>query len=257
MLNKQFGIALLSFVFIVSNTYAQSDYALLANGDTLRGELKYSLFENLDRLQIQSNGKKTNYTALQVKGFSKDGEKYQSIKYDKAYRFMKVIKSGYLSLLAFNTTLSVSWDGQYLKKIDDGGMEVPNLGFKKFVSNYLSDCPTIQSKFEKGEFKKSELNNIIDFYNACIEAKSSTLGTKKVSTANSEKNHSLNELIASVQADEFLTKKDALDVLNEIQNKISKNEVIPNFLFESLKSYLLDKPDLLKKAEDLILQLKK
>jgi hypothetical protein len=234
----------------------QSDYAILTNGDTLRGEMKLIIFENLDRLQINVDGKKANYTSLQVKSYRKEGKRYESVKYSNTYRFMRVIKSGYLSLFAFNTTLSPTWDGLYLKKMDDTGREVPNLGFRKILSNYLSDCPTIQSKIQKGEIRKSELNDIVDLYNNCIEAKTAPV-TNTITKAPTEKINLVQSVIDNVNAEEFLTKKDALEVLNEVKSKVAKGETIPNFLFESLKSYLLDKPDLLKKAEDLITLLKK
>lgn len=251
-MTKTLGLSLL-LIISVTLVKAQTDYALLANGDTLRGEIKFTLFENLDRLQLQAKGKKSNYTAVQIKGFQKDDFKYQSVKYLNSYKFMKVIKSGYLSLFEFNTTLSSTWDGLYLKKLDDAGREVPNIAFRKILSSYLSDCPSAQAKIESGELKKKDLNDIVDFYNLCKENNSPVAIAKK----ENEKVKSIKDLIIQIGGEDFLTKKDALDVLNEIQGKVSKNESIPNFLFESLKSYLLDKPELLKKAEETIALMKK
>src|SRR5258708_32089576 len=102
--------SLLIIAALPFDAFAQKDYALSSKGDTLKGELKFYSFDNLDRLQINSGGKKSSYTALQVRGFFKDGSTYQSVKYDNSIRFMRVIKSGYLSLLAFNPISQGSWD---------------------------------------------------------------------------------------------------------------------------------------------------
>jgi len=55
-------------------------------------------------------------------------------------------------------------------------------------------------------------------------------------------------LMKKIDAEEFPSKKDALDLLRDIQGKVSKNESVPNYLTEGLKSYVSSVPAL---TEDL------
>jgi hypothetical protein len=239
--------------------FAQKEYALTPKGDTLKGKLKMISFDDLDRLQINTDGKKSSYTALQIRSYQKEGNTYQSVKYENSFRFMKMIKSGYLSLLAFNTSGQGGWNSRYLIKKDGSGMEVPNLSFKKLLSKYLSDCPEVHDRIEIGDFTRNDLERIIDLYNSCLQAKTDVLITTKAPTIsfNVERMLAVAKLSEKVQAESFLTKNDVIDLLKDIKIKVSKNEVVPNYLIEGLKSYLSDTPSLLKEAEELATLLKK
>lgn len=238
------------------------DYALSVKGDTLRGKLKPYTFDNLDRLQITSKDKKkTNYSALQVKGYVKDGITFQAVKFENSIRFMKVIKSGYLSLYAYSVSHQNMLDGRYLLKKDGSGLDLPNLAFKKILGKYLSDCPEIKSQLEKGDLNKNQIEKIVDDYNACVQA--NTIQIMGVSNATGttgfreQKIEAIKKLREKVEGENFLTKKDVIDLLNDMQSKLSKNEAIPNYLADGLKSYLTDTPGLSKDADDLIALLKK
>ncbi|GHN01719.1 hypothetical protein WSM22_32080 [Cytophagales bacterium WSM2-2] len=235
---------------------AQKDYAISLRSDTIRGELKILSFDNMDRLQINSNGKKTTYTALQLRSFSKDSISYESVKYENTIRFMRVLKSGYLSLYAFNPTGMGSWDGRYITKKNGTGMELPNLAFKKILIKYLEECDEVVSGLEKGNLSKKDILRIVDLYNNCNQGKSDNFNPQ-AAKGKSDKLNSLKKLSEKVEALDFLTKKDALELIRDLQNKVSKNEAIPNYLIEGLKSYLVDTPSLSKDVEEVIALLKK
>ncbi len=247
----------ITLLFSAYTTQAQKDYALTAKGDTLRGELRIVTYDQFDRLQITKDGKRTSYTALQVKGFELAGDIYQSIRYQDTYRFMRIIKSGYLSMYAFSLDKTNSWDGQYLYKKDGKGTEVPNLGFKKIMTKFLSDCPDIKDQIEQGG--KRELEKIVDLYNTCIQTKTENLSSAPAHPAviDPEKILAVKNLTSKVEAEDFPSKKDALDLLRDIQSKVSKNESVPNYLTEGLKSYLGTNTSLTKDLESLIALLKK
>jgi len=251
-----FLLALSGILFGAANGFAQKDYALSLRGDTLRGDLKITSFDNLDRLQIVSGGKKTTYTALQVKALYKDSTAYESVKFNNTIRFMKVLKAGYLSLYAFNIPGVGSWDGRYIAKKDGSGMELPNLGFKKVLSKYLKECGEVVQGLEKGDLGRREIEKIIDLYNNCDEAKGNSFAPEVIK-GNATKVAAIKKMTEKIEAENFLTKKDALDLLKDIQAKVLKNEAIPNYLTEGLKSYLVDTPSLSKDAEELIALLKK
>lgn len=259
---EMFRSLFIALLAAASWTVQAQDYALSVKGDTLRGKLKPYTLDNLDRVQITSKDKKkTSYTALQVKGYVKDGITFQAVRYENSIRFMKVIKSGYLSLFAYSVNQQNLFDGRYLLKKDGSGMDLPNLAFKKLLGKYLSDCPDIKAQMEKGDLNKNQIEKIVDEYNACVQA--NTVQIMGVSNATGttgfreQKIEAIKKLREKVEAENFLTKKDVIDLLNDMQNKLAKSEAIPNYLPDGLKSYLTDTPTLAKDADELIALLKK
>ena len=254
-----FTTFVLVFIFLPGIVLSQTDYAIRVNGDTVKGSLKILDYEQIDRVQVKTNKEKTTLTSLQVRCIKKNNELYRPVRRDNTAHFMKVLIDGYLSLNAFHLSNQSSWDGRYLTKLDGTGMEVPNLSFKKSLGNYLSDCEIVKGRIEKGELRKGDLEKIVNEYNACLQAKSQTTNTKVSPpvTIENDKTIALKNFVTKVEAENFPSKKDALDVLKDIQTKVTKNEPVPNYLFEGLKSYLLDTPSLNKDLEDLIALLKK
>jgi hypothetical protein len=250
---------LLVFVLFSNIVSAQTDYAIRLNGDTIKGSLQILDYEQIDRVQIKTGKEKFSFTALQIRSIRKNGELYRPVKFDNTARFMKVLIDGYLSLHAFHASnQSSSWDGRYLTKRDGTGMEVPNLGFKKSMGNYLSDCGDIKNRIEKGELGKRDIQKIVELYNGCMQANTeANFKTAPTATIDSEKVLVLKSFITKVEAENFITKKDAMDILKDIQSKVSKNETIPNYLFDGLKASLLDVPSLSKDLDTLISLLKK
>lgn len=257
--NSPNTIFCLIFIFSSVSLHAQHDVAVTHKGDTLKGAIKILSYELLDKIQVASSGKKTIYTALQIKTLSKEGVTYEAVRYDNSIRFMKVLKSGYLSFYAFNPSNQLTWDGRYLYKKDGNGVELPNLTFKKTLSNFLSDCPNIRDRINAGEFSKREIEKIVDLYNECLQSKTEALNIVPVRTdvQNNSIVQAIDHLTTKIEGENFLTKKDALDMLKDIRNKVVKNETVPHYLVEGLKSYLLDTPSLSGDLDKVISLLKK
>jgi hypothetical protein len=195
-------------------------------------------------VQITEPGKKKAvYPFYKVKAFSVDGELFQPVKGPDGYVFMKLLKSGYLSLYSFQHANQTLYNGMYLLKKDGSGIEVPNLTFKKGMRNFLDDCPVVADKIDTDVLNKKDLHQIIDEYNACIENRSSRVETVvaadkpvqqpvKVSSA-------WEALEGKVKAEpDFPEKENALEMIAEIKSKIAASQKIPNFLIEGLKSAL-------------------
>jgi hypothetical protein len=250
---------LLTLIFLPFLALAQTDFVVKLSGDTLKGTVKIIGHEQIERVQIISGGAKTTFTGLQVRSVGKDNNVFKAMKYENTVRFMRVIKSGYLSLYAFNLDNQNTWNDQFLAKLDGTGMEVPNLSFKKILGKYLSDCPDVRNRIYQGDITKRDIERIVDLYNACMQTKTEATSIKPVDPAmvDSEKVLAVKNLIVKVEAENFITKKDALDLLNDIQAKVKKNEAVPNYLTEGLKSYLAETPSLSKDLESLLVLLKK
>jgi|GEM_PF-293784 len=253
-------IAILSLLFLPCFGWAQTDYLIKLSGDTLKGVVRLLPDERLDRVQLIIGEARTSFTALQVRSVRKENITYKPVRYENTIRLMRVLIDGYLSLNAFSSANPNSWDSKYLTKRDGTGMEVPNLGFKKILSNYLSDCPEVAKRIISGDLNKRDVERIVDLYNVCLQTKTETAKNKPEpapASADSEKVLAVRNFITKVEAENFLTKKDALDVLKDIQSKVVKNEVVPNYQLEGLKSYLTDSPALTMDLDALIKLLKK
>jgi hypothetical protein len=237
--NFTFSI-LTSLVLLTTATYAQ-DYVLTAKGDTLKGEVKMFVNGVDKRVQVsQDKKKKTTFNILQVKSFVLKEEQYRTVKFGDTYLFMKLLKQGYLSLYGFQLNGQLTYDGRYLLKLDGKGMEVPNLGFKKNMTRFLSECNEVTSQIESGKYGYNDLNTIIDQFNKCIN---SNTFAQTATTLNSEKTlmvklEQWEALETNIEASGIVEKNDALEMVKEIKTKLSKGEQIPKFLSEALKSAL-------------------
>ena len=236
---------------------AQSGYLVTTKGDTVKGEIKILSYDLIDRVQLTDLGKKTIFSAMQLLSIGIDKTVYQPVRYENTIRFMKLLKGGFLSYYAYNTSGQNSWDGRYLTKKDGTGMEVPNLSFKKTIARYLSECAEVKTRLEKGDLSRKDIEQIVDLYNTCLHTKEDVASRPPITTFDTDKVLAVNNLIAKVEKENFVTKKDALDALKDVQSKVSKNETVPNYLMDGLKSFLSDTPSLSKDLESLLALLKK
>jgi hypothetical protein len=217
------------------------DYVVTVKRDTLRGTVKQLTFSPEKKVQIISaDKKKTIISITQLLSFTDKGEIFHPVRNDKGYVFMKLLKSGYLSLYAFQMENQVTYDGLYLVKKDGKRVEIPNLSFKKIITRFLEDCPYVSSRVDSGDLGKREINLIIDEYNKCIDSRTTENSVVEVAPVKTTKKlGAWDTLEEKVKAEpEFEGKKDALDMISEIKNKLSKSEKVPNFMLEGLKSTL-------------------
>jgi hypothetical protein len=241
---KSFGVIhffLLIILLLAYNCTHAQDYVITSKGDSVSGQVK-PLFYGVDKkVQVTTEDKKRIvYPMFQVKVFRYKDELYEPVKGPDGYTFMKRVKSGYLSLFNYQLTNQVTFDGSYLVRKDGKGMEVPNLSFKKFMKNFLEDCPSVVDKIDNGSLGKKELNEIIDEYNRCINEK--TVDHDRVLAEKVELTKIINawdvlEEKVKGQSD-FDGKTSALEMIQEIKSKIAKSEKIPNFLLDGLKNSL-------------------
>ena len=119
-------------------------------------------------------------------------------------------------------------------------LEVPNLAFKKNMAEFLADCPEVKEKIKSGEYGRKDLEQIIDAYNAFID--SNTVARKETdlfTQKSTQKVEPLEKLKKIVQDQpDFGSKKDALDLIDDIMAKIKGGQPIPNYLVDGLQKYL-------------------
>ncbi|MBL7841391.1 MAG: hypothetical protein JNJ75_14710 [Cyclobacteriaceae bacterium] len=219
------------------------DYVVTIKGDTLQGKVKYFngtgvRYAGAGSKYIQlipHEGKKRTFQVLEVISFKMNDDIYHTIKHVDTYTFMKVMQSGYLSLYAYQLENQTTWDGRYFVKRDGSMLEVPNLGFKKRVEQFLADCPDVVKKVEAGDLARSNLKELVDEYNACVHLKTFPKTEKSpAQTAWSNLESAVKNL------SDFEKKKDALEMIHEVRTKLGKNETIPSFLISGIKDALKD-----------------
>lgn len=72
-------------------------------------------------------------------------------------------QTNYSSTMAMSTSYNVE---RYLLQKGDGKLKRPRtLTFKKDMVQYFSECPELCDKIESKEFKKRELESIVEYYN--------------------------------------------------------------------------------------------
>jgi hypothetical protein len=228
-------------LFSATIAYTQ-DYLVTVQGDTIRGNIKPLNYGAERKVQVTEPGKKkTVYPFFKVKAYSLDGEIFQPVKGPEGYTFMKMVKSGYLSILAFQPENQTSYDGLWLLKRDGQGIEVPNITFEKGMKKFLEDCPALVKKIDGDVYNKKDLYQIVDEYNACM-ASPQPVEEKPVVSKPAVPEKTLtawDALESKVKAQpDFPEKETALEMIGEIKGKISTSQKIPNFLIEGLKSSL-------------------
>lgn len=233
-------ILLFLLMMLVYQCASAQDYILTTRGDSLTGETRPLFYGPEKRVQITTGDKKkTTFTLFEVRAFSYEGDVYHPVKGEAGYVFMKLIQPGYLTLYAFQPENQTRFDGLYLSKLDGEKMVVPNLGFKKYMGNFLADCPEIVARVKEGALTKKNLTELVTAYNACVDRR--TVNHNQVVADRKEQNTKINawdDLEAKVRALEFSERNDALEMIAEIRNKIQRKESIPNFLVEGLKNSL-------------------
>ena len=243
----------LSIIFHAS--FCQSNYVITVKGDTLRGDIKILSYDIVDRVQLTVDKKKKSYTALEVKAILLNDQIYRSVRHESRYRFMLLLKSGYLSLYGFQIDKQFTYDGRYLVKRDGGAIEVPNLTFKKSMQEFLKDCESVSDQIKNGELGRKNLDSLITLYNSCIDENTRQAALAK-SAASTKKTvlPELESLRGKINVATLASKQDILDLIKDIDSKVKGNQPVPNYLIEGLKGYLLNtefKEDLEKLLEAL------
>ena len=235
-------LPLFVLLMLVYQCAGAQDYVLTTRGDSLRGEVRPLTYGAEKKVQIISEDKeKTNLSLFEVRAFSSDGDVYHPVKGEKGYVFMKLLRPGYLTLYAYQMDNQNHYDGLFMKKADGEGMVVPNLGFKKYVSQFLEDCPDVAARIKAGDLNKKNLTELVDAYNHCIDER--TIDHTQLLAQPGQQDPKINawdSLEEKVKEQRFSQKTNALEMIAEIKKKIERKETIPNFLVQGLRNSLTD-----------------
>lgn len=240
---KQFSfiqILLFILMLVVYHCSHAQEYVVPLRGDTIKGDVRTAGIGITQRVQvIGEDGKKKSFGVTEVREFRFKEEVYRPIKGLNGYVFMKLIRDGYLGLYGFQPDNQTNYDGRFLMRKDGAGIEVPNLTFKKSITKFLSDCPSVADKIDKGDLSRRDIETIVSEYNNCINKNTTEVAveTKKLDPLDA-----LEQKVKAKPA--FEGQADALDMIAEMKKKVQRKEKVPNFMVEGLKGTLSTQTDL-------------
>ena len=231
---------ILSLTFLslaMSNAFPQADFLVTTNGDTLYGEIKPLGFSNTayDKVILKVNKKKNTYTSLQAISYYKNKETFETIKHNGRFIYMKLVTKGYLSVYKFRPNESYQYSNILLVKADGNQMELPNIGFKKQMSNFLNDCDEIARKLDEDHYKKKEIEKIVADYNTCIQQNTDKLIEEHAIRVQPNILEIINELRTLSENLEQEKGDELQDLLDDIQERLAEQKNIPGYLKTSLE----------------------
>jgi hypothetical protein len=120
--------------------------------------------------------------------------------------------------------------------MDGRSLEVPNIGFKGTMADFLDDCPTVSDRIRSSELKKKDLELIVRGYNNCLQG--NPVAQPAVSPLVDNRSlAALDALERKATQVSFEGKADALDLLADVRQKLARGEKIPKYQLDVLKSY--------------------
>jgi hypothetical protein len=236
-------------LFLSLSAAGRQDFVVTQAGDTLNGKVSFQMLGKIEQVQVKGQTKES-ISAIQVRMAAMKGKFYRPVQFSGSVQMMEIMIDGYLSLLAFRPPSVMSYDGRLLLMRDGRNTEVPSIGFKKYLSSFLNDSPELSNRIKEGELARTDIEKIVTEYNAIIEK--NTQADKQQSVV-AEKQKSkieiLNELQTEIEQSDIESKKDLLEMLNEVKDKISNDKAIPTYLSNSLKEGLKSKAQMAEKLE--------
>ncbi len=241
MLHYHTYLVLLISLLAPSQILAQSDYVVTSRGDTLTGVVKIIPGAKLDRLQLITTSKKTNYNALQAKSIKIDQEIFHAIQLGENMRYMKLIRPGHLSLYGYRIDNQTSYDGRLLRKVSGETFDVPTLLFRTSVLNFIEDCDSAAIHVKQRKLSRDDLDAVIDEYNTCMDEKYQQRALEEeIRMTRENKMAKLEAFMNLIETMDIKNKSEIVGLLKDIKGKVESDTAVPSYQKEALKDYLKD-----------------
>jgi hypothetical protein len=249
---------LIILTFFSLSSYAQTDHVITLKGDTITGKATITSGEYSIQSVVLKNGRdKTKFKVYQIKTLIKEDEVYHTLKIRGVYQLGLLKKEGYLSLYYFLDNKEISsteFETSILIKKDGAQLITPNLGFNKQLAKFLDDCPNVQKRISEKEYKRSDLEQIIDDYNACIIKKTERLNSIKiVQNLKPDKVKQIATLLEAIKQDASLPNSDnVLEMLSDLKTKIKEGSKLPSYLTSALRDALKSNQNFAEQLEKVL-----
>ena len=255
----------ITVLLIISSqlTIAQ-DYLVTTKGDTVYGKVNVLRDQSKREYLVlkPKDGKKERFLITKVRGFQMKGEAFHTLNIFSRYHFAKLVKEGYLNHYKYtpeDANYNDSFSQSLLVKKDGGILILPGLiGFRTQVSKFLDDCDSVEKKVKDKVYKKSDLDQIIEEYNVCIETHSqarfspSSPNTITKTTPITPALTKINDLKTLLKYSEIQEKEEVIEMIKDLETKIQNNEKIPTYLSNALKEAIKTDEKLSKILEEIL-----
>jgi len=206
------------FLLIVGKVSAQDDYLVTLKGDTIVGSMEIFSENFYDKVVVSNDNESEDYKAFQVKSIFKDGDFLEPVAFQNRKVFGKRLVEGSLSHYLVKSEGSYEYNVDLLAKSTDETLQVSNIGFRKRLMDFVSNCSSLYDQLEEKEIAANDLDQVLSTYNTECGKKEIKMIVKKKVTP--KKN---------------LVQLNTL--LNDILQKQKNGEPIPSYMTEALESY--------------------
>jgi len=231
---------------IISYQLSSQSYLITNKGDSIVGKIQ--ILENLDGnefIQVKRDKEKVSFDFPEVTRVSKNGDIFLPIVVKNKYRFGRVEIEGYITKMSYKSIQgSQQVQKEILKRSDGNQILVPGaFRFKEIIAEFTKACPSISEAVSEKEYKRKELDKIIKDFNVCMASSSAQV----LSVSNIERFKSLLRQSSVVK-----NKDQALEMFQDIVDKLADQKDIPNYLNNGFKALINEDETLLKRYAELI-----
>ncbi len=240
------------FPFLMfSQAICQHQYIVKLNGDTIYGKLSINLYQDNSKFMYfkpNDEGMSRIYPYNTKSVYYSKDRIYKSVALNNQRLFMEVKHEGKLSLYTYtryhssSTTIITS---TVALKHDGQAIEIPSLGFRKAVAEFLRDCPELEQKILNKEYKSRDLQKIANFYDSC-EIQDPFL--QKVETPELMELDKLRQVIK--RSNSLSKKNEALEILIDMERRLQGTDKIPGYLWNALMAAVDEDRQIKKQVEE-------
>lgn len=206
-------IILIAFSLVFHTSTAQGDYLVTNLADTVFGNIGFVSGASFDEVTVKTYEGKKTFVSYKINLVRHKGDTYVPILIDNKGVMGKQIVKGSLSLYRIRGESQYDFATKILLKGNGKYVEVSNLGFKKYISDFLEECATVSNKILDGTYKSGDLEEIAEEYNSkCQNTVKPSLGSS-------------------------LELMELYPILRDINTKKENGESIPLYLREALEKY--------------------
>lgn len=243
-------------MIITHFSFGQESVLITTRLDTLTGKVLINFGDqyNNDVASIKIDKKKKKFQAYEVRSIAlEDSTILHPIKMDGRYQFVKLIQDGsFLKLYGYNEPAGINggFGLQVLVKATGSNHKIGNIGFKKRIIDFLTECTDVTAKIENGDYSKKDISKIINGYNSCINSKSNA--SKKEVMAELEASK-IDGLITTVtNSPKIADKEELLDMLKDVKSKMASQKDIPSYLQSAIIGKFENDKELIKQFKSII-----
>tara|TARA_R110000796_G_scaffold252627_1_gene388926 strand:- start:7274 stop:8056 length:783 start_codon:yes stop_codon:yes gene_type:complete len=248
---------------ILSFSATGQDILTKLSGETMTGDVQ--LLANSDGMPyaVVKNGRdKETVELFSIKDISiPEFGLIKPIKIGEQYRFGLIVSEDYLSVYKYSTSNRMDDFGMIaLQKFGGAAFALPGIvGFKKLMSDYLSDCPEVSDKIDEKELKRNDIDQIVKDYNGCIALKNSveqkpiSYYQASASKIPESKQTMLKDFETLLKYSEKVEDKDSVtDMFSDFSSKLNKGEKVPEYLINAIKNAIKNDEKLMELMNKII-----